>query len=140
MLPTARPIRNCGAPGQAELRIAQPSGQRNRQLRGIHQLAERHAQRGAPVDSLDNRQDRLQVGRAERSLELLGDAEGADADALRKRLVDLRRKYRLFGEIFSKILPSFEGPIDLEKLLSRVPVAVFNAIANLAKEALRSGK
>jgi HTH-type transcriptional regulator, osmoprotectant uptake regulator len=79
------------------------------------------------------------VALSDRALSLLGDAKGDEADALRRRLGDLRRKYTLFGEIFAKLLPAIEGPIDLEKLLSRVPSGVFDAVAKLAREAIRWG-
>ena len=58
-----------------------------------------------------------------------------ETSVLRKRLTDLRRKYTLFGEIFERVLPAIEGPIDLEALLSRVPVGVFDAVAKLARGA-----
>src|SRR5262245_20133864 len=41
----------------------------------------------------------------ERSLALLGDARGDEADALRAKLDDLGRKYALFGDVFDKLLP-----------------------------------
>jgi DNA-binding transcriptional regulator GbsR (MarR family) len=80
--------------------------------------------------------DKVQL--SDRALDLLGDARGAEADALRRRLSDLKRKYTLFGEIFARLLPAIEGPIDLEYLLSRVPVGLFDAIAKLAREAIRA--
>lgn len=79
--------------------------------------------------------DKVQL--SERALDLLGDARGEEADALRRRLGDLKRKYTLFGEIFARLLPAIEGPIDLEHLLSRVPIGLFEAIAKLAKDAIR---
>lgn len=75
------------------------------------------------------------VALSDRALSLLGDERGKEADALRKRLSDLRRKYTLFGEIFERVLPAIEGPIDLEALLSKVPVGVFEAVAKLARGA-----
>lgn len=65
---------------------------------------------------------------SQRSLSLLGDAQGPDADALRTRLEDLHRKYTLFGELMNRYLPLIEGPVDLEALVSRVPVAVLEAV------------
>ena len=79
--------------------------------------------------------DKVQL--SDRALDLLGDAQGDEADALRRRLGDLKRKYTLFGEIFARLLPAIEGPIDLEHLLSRVPIGLFEAIAKLAREAIR---
>ena len=77
------------------------------------------------------------VALSDRALAMLGDATGPEADALRERLVVLRRKYALFGDIFQKLLPAIEGPIDLERLLSRLPLGVFDAVAKLAKDAVR---
>ena len=78
------------------------------------------------------------VALSERSLALLGDATGPEADALRQRLDDLHRKYTLFGDVFAKLLPAIEGPIDLERLLSNLPLTVFDAIAKFARDALRA--
>lgn len=77
----------------------------------------------------------VKVALSERALGLLGDERGKEADALRRRLTELRRKYALFGEIFERVLPAIEGPIDLEALLSKVPVGVFDAVAKLARGA-----
>jgi DNA-binding transcriptional regulator GbsR (MarR family) len=73
---------------------------------------------------------------SDRALELLGDAEGSEAEFMRRRLVDLRRKYTLFAEFFAQVLPAIEGPIDLEQMLRRVPAGVFEAVARLAREAM----
>ena len=78
------------------------------------------------------------VALSDRALDLLGDATGPEADALRRRLVDLRRKYTLFGDIFARLLPAIEGPIDLEHLLSRVPLGVVEAVAKLTRDAIRA--
>lgn len=78
------------------------------------------------------------VALADRSLELLGDAQGPEADALRQRLVDLRRKYALFGEFFTRVMPAIEGPIDLERLLNRVPSGLIDSVAKLARDAMRA--
>ena len=90
---------------------------------------------GAYVDRL-RRMVFDKVALSDRALAILGDATGTEADALRERLVVLRRKYALFGDIFQKVLPAVEGPIDLERLLSRVPLGVFDAITELAKDAV----
>lgn len=65
---------------------------------------------------------------SQRALALLGEAEGAEALALRERLEDLLRKYTLFGELMNRYLPLIEGPVDLEALLSRVPLPVLEAL------------
>jgi HTH-type transcriptional regulator, osmoprotectant uptake regulator len=74
---------------------------------------------------------------SERALELLGDTTGGEADFMRRRLVDLRRKYTLFAEFFAHVLPAIEGPIDLEQMLRKVPEGVFDAVARLARDAMR---
>ncbi|MCS6899355.1 MAG: hypothetical protein RMJ98_06640 [Myxococcales bacterium] len=73
---------------------------------------------------------------SDRALDLLGDAGGSEAEFLRRRLIDLRRKYTLFAEFFAQVLPAIEGPIDLEQMLRRVPAGVFEAVAKLAREAM----
>jgi DNA-binding transcriptional regulator GbsR (MarR family) len=75
----------------------------------------------------------------QRSILLLDDADGAEADALRTRLDELGRKYRLFAEVFDKLLPGLEGPIDLERLISKVPAQVFVTIGKLARAAVDLG-
>ena len=72
----------------------------------------------------------------ERSLELLGDARGAEADALRRRLDDLGRKYALFGDVFDKILPGLEGPMDLEGLVTKIPPTVLKTMSTLIRAAV----
>lgn len=71
-----------------------------------------------------------------RALELLGDAEGRDAESLRRRLADLERKYALFGMVFDRLLPGLDGPIDLERVVTRVPPAVFKTIGQLIRAAV----
>ena len=72
----------------------------------------------------------------ERALSLLGDANGQEADALRTRLDDLGRKYRLFGQVFDKLVPGLEGPVDLERLISKIPPQLFETLTSLARTAL----
>jgi HTH-type transcriptional regulator, osmoprotectant uptake regulator len=72
---------------------------------------------------------------SDRALEMLGDAEGPEADALRRRLHDLQRKYTLFGEFFAVVLPAIDGPIDLEKLLRKAPRTLFESVAGMVREA-----
>lgn len=73
------------------------------------------------------------------ALELLGDADGPEAQALRGRLDDLGRKYALFGEVFDRLLPDLEGPIDLERLISRIPPQVLTTIAAIVRAAVDLG-
>ncbi len=76
----------------------------------------------------------------ERSLELLGDARGPEADVLRERLDELGRKYSLFGEVFDKLLPGLEGPIDLERLVRKIPRDVVKSLASLVRTAVSLGE
>lgn len=71
-----------------------------------------------------------------RSLALLGDARGPEADRLRTLLDDLGRKYRLFGEIFDTVLPAGEGPLDLEALLNKVPKQLLTTLSGLVRSAV----
>ena len=72
----------------------------------------------------------------ERSLSLLGDADGPEADGLRQRLDDLGRKYALFAEVFDAVLPGLEGPVDLEQVARKVPKEVLAVIARIARGAV----
>lgn len=74
---------------------------------------------------------------ARRALEMLGNARGKEADALRDRLHALGRKYDLFGAVFDQLVPASDGPVDLEALLSKVPRKLISAIGLLTKRALR---
>jgi DNA-binding transcriptional regulator GbsR (MarR family) len=69
----------------------------------------------------------------ERSLGLLGNARGEEADILRSKLNELGRKYGLFGEVFQRVGPALEGPIDLEPLLRDIPPHFLDAVAELAR-------
>ncbi len=75
----------------------------------------------------------------QRSLELLGDARGPEADELRRRLDDLGRKYSLFGELFDRLLPGLDGPIDLEALVRKIPPQVVSTLAAVARAAMGLG-
>ncbi|MGK3998704.1 GbsR/MarR family transcriptional regulator [Sorangium sp. So ce1024] len=76
---------------------------------------------------------------ARRALALLGDAEGPEADAMRARLDDLSRKYDLFAELMEQLLPSIDGPVDLERLISQVPEAVVRSLNAAARVAWAAG-
>ncbi|WP_437675207.1 GbsR/MarR family transcriptional regulator [Sorangium sp. So ce131] len=76
---------------------------------------------------------------ARRALDLLGDAEGAEADAMRSRLVDLSRKYDLFADLMEQLLPSIDGPVDLERLVAQVPEAVVRSLNAAARVAWAAG-
>jgi DNA-binding transcriptional regulator GbsR (MarR family) len=70
----------------------------------------------------------------QRALSLLGDARGADADALHARLSELSRKYDRFAS-YMLFLPAIEGPIDLEKFLDVLPVDILTTVGAAARRA-----
>ncbi|MFT3773907.1 MAG: MarR family transcriptional regulator [Minicystis sp.] len=74
-----------------------------------------------------------------RALGLLGDAEGADADALRTRLDDLSRKYALFADLMDRYVPPVDGPVDLEQLINKIPEPVLKTIHAAARAAWAVG-
>lgn len=74
-----------------------------------------------------------------RALSLLGDAQGVEADALRSRLGDLSRKYDVFAELMERYIPPFDGPVDLEQLITRVPEPVLRTINAAARAAWSVG-
>jgi HTH-type transcriptional regulator, osmoprotectant uptake regulator len=74
-----------------------------------------------------------------RTLEILGNAKGAEADAIRDRMHTLARKYDRFALIFGELLPNPEGPFDLESLIDALPTGVLTAIAAVARRALGFG-
>ena len=74
-------------------------------------------------------------GLSRRALALLGDAQGEEATALRKRLDDLSRKYDLFAELMDRSIPNIDGPVDLEKLIAMVPESVLLSLMTAARAA-----
>jgi DNA-binding transcriptional regulator GbsR (MarR family) len=70
-----------------------------------------------------------------RALGLLGDATGAEADALRDKLADLSRKYDLFAELMDRYVPAIDGPVDLEQFFAHVPDPVLRALLAAARTA-----
>lgn len=74
-----------------------------------------------------------------RALGLLGEAEGAEADALRDKLADLSRKYDLFADLMERYVPAIDGPVDLELLFTRVPEPVLRALHVAARTAWSVG-
>ena len=80
----------------------------------------------------------------QRALMLLGDAPGPQADSLRRRLLDLQRKYELFGRMFSLFGTAIDGPVDLEALLSSIPGKTLEMFVDMARMTLgklsRSGE
>ncbi len=71
-----------------------------------------------------------------RSLELLGDAKGPEADAMRDKLTALLRKYERFALVFGELVPVTEGPVDLEKMIDDLPSTLLGSLAAFAKRAL----
>ncbi len=71
-----------------------------------------------------------------RAMTMLGNARGAEAEALRKRIDSLGKKYERFGIVFEELMPKTDGPIDLESLLTQVPVKLLRAIGALTRRAL----
>jgi DNA-binding transcriptional regulator GbsR (MarR family) len=76
------------------------------------------------------------VNLCNRALGLLGDAEGAEADALREKLQTLLRKYERFATVFAEIIPVTEGPVDLEDLIDNIPSAMMGVFSSMARRAL----
>jgi DNA-binding transcriptional regulator GbsR (MarR family) len=74
-----------------------------------------------------------------RSLSMLGDARGKEADALRARLDELARKYALFAELMDRYVPAVDGPVDLEQLIIRIPEPVLDVIHAAARAAWAVG-
>jgi len=68
----------------------------------------------------------------DRALSLLGEAKGDEAELLRRKLNELGRKYGLFGEVFQRVGPALDGPIDLEPLLRDLPSEILDAIGEMA--------
>jgi DNA-binding transcriptional regulator GbsR (MarR family) len=73
-----------------------------------------------------------------RALDMLGDARGVEADALRDKLTALQRKYERFATVF-ELIPVSDGPIDLEEVLDGIPQNMIGAVAAMAKRALGLG-
>lgn len=78
-------------------------------------------------------QDKRSLSR--RALALLGDADGEEATALRKRLDDLSRKYDLFADLMDRCVPNVNGPVDLERLIALVPQEVLLSLMMAARSA-----
>lgn len=72
---------------------------------------------------------------SQRSLALLGDAKGDEAESIRKKLHALARTYDRFADLF-ELLPAMDGPIDLEAVIDGLPSAVLQALAATARKAL----
>jgi DNA-binding transcriptional regulator GbsR (MarR family) len=73
-----------------------------------------------------------------RALDMLGDTDGEEADAMREKLTSLQRKYERFATIF-ELMPIADGPIDLEEVLDGLPENMLSTVATMAKRALGLG-
>ena len=71
--------------------------------------------------------------------EVLGDAKGPDAAAIRAKLDALGRTYDRFAELFAMI-PVADGPLDLEAIIEELPRAALEAIASVTRRALSSAR
>jgi DNA-binding transcriptional regulator GbsR (MarR family) len=69
------------------------------------------------------------------SREVLGDARGPEATAIRAKLDALGGTYDRFAELF-EMLPVMEGPLDLEAVIDALPRAALDAIAMVTRKAL----
>jgi DNA-binding transcriptional regulator GbsR (MarR family) len=78
---------------------------------------------------ISDKQDLTRRARA-----ILGHARGTEADALRTRIDSLGRKYERFGIVFAELIPD-DAPIDLDRLLSLVPLKLLRAVAALTRQA-----
>jgi DNA-binding transcriptional regulator GbsR (MarR family) len=70
------------------------------------------------------------------AIDMLGDADGTEADALRERLDTLAHKYDRFGTLFNRVVPPIDGPVDLEAILDAIPEPVLLAATALLARAL----
>jgi DNA-binding transcriptional regulator GbsR (MarR family) len=71
-----------------------------------------------------------------KTLEILGNAKGPEADAIRDRMNTLARKYDKFALLFTELLPALDGPIDLESMVEAVPASVLTAVASITRRAM----
>lgn len=71
-----------------------------------------------------------------RALDMLGEARGKEADALRTKLTTLLKKYERFAAAF-ELMPFGDGPIDLEEMLDELPQSLLLAIASTTKKPSR---
>jgi len=70
-----------------------------------------------------------------RSREILGDARGPEANALRAKLDALGGTYDRFAELF-ELLPAMDGPLDLEAIIDGLPRVALDALVAVVRKAL----
>jgi DNA-binding transcriptional regulator GbsR (MarR family) len=71
-----------------------------------------------------------------KTLDILGNAKGPEADAIRDRMNTLARKYDKFALLFTELLPALDGPIDLESMVEALPTSVIAGVAQVTRRAL----
>src|SRR4051812_5789792 len=76
------------------------------------------------------------VNLCNRALGQLGDARGAEAEAMREKLTSLQKKYERFASVFAELIPVTDGPVDLEELIDHIPTAMMGVIGGMARRAL----
>jgi DNA-binding transcriptional regulator GbsR (MarR family) len=70
-----------------------------------------------------------------RSREILGDARGPEAMALRAKLDALGGTYDRFAELF-EMFPAMDGPLDLEAVIDGLPRVVLDALVAVMRRAV----
>jgi DNA-binding transcriptional regulator GbsR (MarR family) len=70
-----------------------------------------------------------------RSREILGDARGPEANALRAKLDALGGTYDRFAELF-ELLPAMDGPLDFEAIIDGLPRVALDALVTVVRKAL----
>ncbi len=70
-----------------------------------------------------------------RSREILGDARGPEANALRAKLDALGGTYDRFAELF-ELLPAMDGPLDLEAIINGLPRVALDSLVAVVRKAL----
>jgi DNA-binding transcriptional regulator GbsR (MarR family) len=68
------------------------------------------------------------VSLSRRSLSILGDAQGEEAERLRERLDQLLSKYERFAVLVNEMFPAVDGPVDLLGLIEQIPEPVVAAV------------
>ena len=69
------------------------------------------------------------------SREILGNARGPEASALRAKLDGLGGTYDRFAELF-EMLPPMDGPLDLEAIVDGLPRVALDALVGVVRKAL----
>jgi DNA-binding transcriptional regulator GbsR (MarR family) len=70
-----------------------------------------------------------------RSREILADARGSEAAALRAKLDGLGSAYDRFAQIF-EALPAMDGPLDLEAVIGSLPRGALKALVTVVRRSL----